>query len=74
MRIPDGATRKLNGFYYKKMSQAWLYHNGNPEFFKWESSMLQDIYIENYAIPIKQDKEMKAAVSVLIQKKASNEY
>ena len=56
--IPAGATHTLGGFYFKIKGQVWFYYSSKPQRFNWRLSLLQDIYIENNAIPIKQDKEM----------------
>ena len=56
--IPEGATHTLDGFYFKIKGQVWFYYSSKPQRFNWRLSMLQNIYIENNATPIKQDKEM----------------
>ena len=37
---------------------VWFYYSSKPQRFNWRLSLLQNIYIENNATPIKQDKEM----------------
>ena len=56
--IPEGATHTLDGFYFKIKGRVWFYYSSKPQRFNWRLSMLQNIYIENNATPIKQDKEM----------------